>query len=304
MRKNQPKKFKKTQHGPSKHPTNQPQNFAEKAILSTLRYRQIFNCPMSYYQIWNYLIASKPVSERNFIDGLSNLTKEKKISYKDGWYSIDKIDYEKLRARVKRTDKLLTHIKHIAKYLKQLPWIEMLAVTGSVAAFNANEESDIDILIVTKPKRLFLSRLFLVGVLKLIRVYWNTNKPAGTICPNILLTTDNLTWDSSKQNLYTANEVSLLYPLFYRHTCYFDFLKSNSWVNNYLPNIQIADVVTADTAHPSTAGKVINILEALAMKAQTSYMKNKRTTEVVSVNLIHFNTHDYSASILRKFADV
>jgi len=295
MRKNPPKKFKKTKHKVTQ------KALSPHALLDTLRYRQIFDCPMSYHQIWNYFISSKPVDMQNFKDTLDNLIKNKKILYKDGWYSIDKVDYEKVEIKRKHAEKLIAQAKDIVKYLRQIPWIEMVAVTGSVAAFNANEQSDIDILVVTKPKRLWLTRVFLASILKILGVYWNDKKPAETICPNILITTNNLTWDSNKQNLYTANEISLLYPIFFRHNCYFDFLKQNDWVGRHLPNFHIPDSKAQAAGGLQIVGKVIDIIELTTMKLQMLYMKNKKTTEVVSKNFAHFNTHDASIHILQKF---
>lgn len=313
MRKNPPKKFKKTKHKVTRD-VDRSINLAQKAVLDTLKYRQIFDCPMSYYQIWNFLISSKPVDKKDFMDTLVDLVKAKKILCQDGQYSLEKIDYEKAEKRSKHAEKLISQANGVVKYLKHLPWLEMVAITGSVSAFNANEQSDIDLLIVAKPKRLWLSRLFLVVVLKLLGVYWNAKKPAGTICPNILLTSDNLTWEKAKQNLYTANEVSLLYPLFFRHTCYFDFLHQNEWVSRYLPNFRCYNDASTRYSNPAVTGRderseatkqshpnLLDVIELTTMKIQTLYMKNKQTTEIVSKDFVHFNIHDSAPIILKKF---
>ncbi len=314
MHKKPPKKFKKTKHKATQD--SKSTNPIQKAILDTLKYRQIFDCSASYYQIWNYLISDKPTDPRTFKTVLDDLAKAKKIICQDGWYSIGKVDYTKAEKRREHAEKLMTQASSVVKYLKQIPWIEMAAVTGSVAASNAGEQSDIDMLVVTKPKRLWLTRLFLVSTLKVLGVYWSAKKPAGTICPNILLTIDNLTWDVEKQNLYTANEVSLLYPIFFRHNCYFDFLQKNDWVKNYLHNFnchfKIADTSVASIRPPEqkpvTASvakqahhNFVDLIELVTMKLQMLYMKNKKTTEVVSEGFIHFNTHDSTPTILQKF---
>lgn len=293
MHKTPPRKFKKT-----KQPVHSP---IQKSIIDTLKYRQIFGCPMNTFQIWNYLISTKEFESRHFETELANMVNAKKIMLKDSLYSLGKIDYEEADRKRKRAEKLVAQAKNIGRYLKQIPWIEMVAVTGSVAALNADEHSDIDILIVTKPKRLYLSRFFLVLILKLIGIYWNVQKPAGTICPNILVSSDSLTWNKSKQNLYTANEIALLYPIFFRNNCYFDFIKQNSWVKSYLPNIHVDSKNLTAAARPVTTGKVIDLLEHVVMKFQMLYMKNKKTTEIVSKNFIHFNIHDSSSVILKKF---
>lgn len=310
MRKNPPKKFKKTKHKVA-YELSRFASPTQKAILDTLKYRQIFDCPMSCYQIWNFLISSKAVDEKDFMDTLVDLVKAKKILCQDGWYSLEKIDYEKVEKKSKRAEKLISQANSVVKFLKHLPWLEMVAVTGSVAAFNASEQSDIDLLIVAKPKRLWLSRLFLVVVLKILGVYWNAKRPAGTICPNILLTSNNLTWEKAKQNLYTANEVSLLYPLFFRHTCYFDFLHQNAWVSGYLPNFRCYNDASTRYSNPAVTARseatkqshpnLLDVIELATMKIQTLYMKNKQTSEIVSKEFIHFNIHDSAPIILKKF---
>lgn len=315
MRKKPPKKFRETKQKVT-HNSGRPVNLPERtllhhAILDTLRYRQIFSCPMSHYQLWNYLISNRPVSEKNFKDSLDNLVSGKKMICVNGWYSVDKIDYEKYKQRRERAEKLIVRADSIAKYLKQIPWIEMVAVTGSVAAFNAGEQSDIDTMIVTKPRRLWLTRLFLVLTLKILGIYWNAEEPAETICPNILITTDNLTWNIEKQNLYTANEISLVYPVFSRHNCYFDFLQQNNWIKAYLPNFcrcknNIDKIVTGKNKKngKKLAFSFIDFIELVTMKFQMSYMGRRKTTEVVSKNFVHFNTNDSSLAILSKFGCV
>jgi len=298
MHKIPPKKFKRT-----KHPAHTP-----IAILDTLRYRQVFNCPMNIFQIWNYLIATSPPAVDKFQKDLDQLVKEKKVLVKDGLYSLDKIDYEKAEKRRKHAEKLIAQARYIINYLKRIPWIEMLAVTGSVAAFSADEQSDVDIMVVTRPKRLWLTRLFLVSALKILGVYWNNKKPVGTICPNIYITSDNLTWNVNKQSLYIANEISLLYPIFFRHNCYFDFIKQNDWIENYLPNFNHHNDSSVIAIPPwrekQPRYNFIDLIEMTAMKIQMSYMKNKKTTEIVSRNFLHFNTHDTSSDILRKYQSV
>jgi predicted nucleotidyltransferase len=303
MHKNQPRKFKKIKQKviPT---TDKSQGSVETAILNTLKYRQIFDCPMSCHQIWNFLISSKHIDEQIFTKALNEMVRDNKINLKGSWYFVGKIDEVKIEKRRERAEKLGQQARKITGYLKQIPWIEMIAVTGSVAAYNADDRSDIDMMVVTKPNRLWLTRLFLVSALKLLGVYWNTQKPAGTICPNILITFDNLTWSSDKQNVYTANEVSLLCPLFFRHNCYFTFLHQNSWVTRYLGNILIPDCKPQPPTKPTAIVKLADLIEMTVMNFQMLYMKNKKTTEIVSKNFVHFNTNDASGIILQKFGGV
>ena len=335
MAKHPPKKFKKTGGGKVKSlkpsytsiPTS---NFGkkERVILDTLKYRQIFGCPMTVFQIWTYLLTTQqssgnPVNSSNAIDStksdnsvkppaispqefrqaLAQLAKSGTVVEKNGLYSLGKIDYENYAQSQIRAKELVNKVNAVTHYLKKIPWIEMIALTGDVSAFNADNHADIDILIVTKPRRLFLSRFFLVVILKLLGVYWNAKNPAGKVCPNIFMTSDAMTWEAKNQNLYTANEVSLLYPLYSRNNCYFDFLAQNAWVCDFLPNFAVnIDPKSLDDAGKSRkTNLLIDLVEFVARKSQMLHMRKKQTKEIVTKDFLHFNLHDRTPDILNRF---
>jgi predicted nucleotidyltransferase len=256
-------------------------------------------------QLWFFLISGTAISNKDFTTSLADLVKTNRIRVKDGWYYTGKLGRGVADQKRQHAAKLMARAQQVANHLQHIPWIEMVAVTGSVAAFNADGQSDIDLFIVTSPKRLFLTRLFLVVVLKSLGVYWNAKHPAGTICPNILVTSDNLSWDSAKRNLYVANEIALLYPLLSRHNCYFNFLKHNTWVTKFLPNFKFhaesGTSVSSTKNKPGSRPNLVDLLELAAMRLELTYMHNKQTTEQVTRNFIHFNTHDSAISILGKF---
>ncbi|MBU0649838.1 nucleotidyltransferase domain-containing protein [Patescibacteria group bacterium] len=294
MRKKPPKKFKGSK------PARTRATGLQKSILNTLKYRQLFDCPMTSFELWQYLIAGSAPSPTLFQKELAELVKSGKVICRENFYALHKLDLDKIRQKRKRAERMQERAKQICRYLEPIPWIELAAITGSVAAHNAEENCDIDILIVTKPGRLYLSRLFLVPILKLLGVYWTKQKPAGTICPNIMLTTTQLTWQPAKQNLYTANELALLYPLFSRHNCYFDFLRDNGWVNTYLPNF-IVPSKKRSASKNRPASKSLDLLEYLAREVQLRYMRSKKTTETVTADFVHFNNRDSAPAILQKY---
>ena len=308
-----PKKFKRTGGGKVKslkpaHIPISPTNFnkRERVILDTLNYRQIFGCPMTIFQIWTYLLTthqSPRMSPQEFLQALGQLVKSGTVTEKNGLYSLRKVDYENYAQNQTRAKELVAKANAVTHYLKNIPWIELVALTGDVAAFNADKSADIDMLIVTKPRRLFLSRFFLVVILKLLGVYWTAKEPAGKVCPNIFMTCDAMTWAVKNQNLYTANEVSLLYPLYSRNDCYFDFLAQNSWVCEYLPNftINMTSETTDQKIRNQRTNVLINFVEFIVRKSQIAHMRKKQTKEIITKNFLHFNIHDRTPDIIGKF---
>lgn len=245
------------------------------------------------------LIKPSVMSPQEFRQALAQLVKSGTVIEKSGLYSLGKVDYENYAQNQTRAKELIFKANAVTNYLKKIPWIEMVALTGDVSAFNADNHADIDILIVTKPRRLFLSRFFLVVILKLLGVYWNAKNPAGKVCPNIFMTSDAMTWEAKNQNLYTANEVSLLYPLYSRNNCYFDFLAQNAWVADYLPNLIIPETNPQSIKRTAT-GKLLDLVEFLTRTLQLAHMKKKRTKEIITNDFLHFNIHDRTHDILSK----
>ena len=112
-----------------------------------------------------------------------------------------------------------------------------------------------------------------------------------------------MTWTVKNQNLYTANEVSLVYPLYSHNDCYFSFLAQNSWVCEYLLNFafNINPKSADDVRKSQKTNALINLVEFVARKSQMSHMRKKQTKEIIANNLLHFNIHDKTSDIIGKF---
>jgi hypothetical protein len=115
------------------------------------------------------------------------------------------------------------------------------------------------------------------------------------------MTSDHISWDKTKRNIYTANEVSLLQPIYYRNNIYYKFLKYNDWVSGYLPNFVIPEMRKPTAKKVPLTSGLVDLIELATMKIQILYMKRKQTSETVSKNFIHFNIHDSSQYTLNKF---
>ncbi|OGC52484.1 hypothetical protein A2709_03225 [candidate division WWE3 bacterium RIFCSPHIGHO2_01_FULL_43_9] len=292
MKTKKPKKFK--------HLAGKPETPAAKAILDTLRYKAIFSYPVSFYELWHFLIHKEKVEIGAFRSQLEHLVKTNRVQCANGLYFLPKATAENVEKKKMLAKRHIETASSVTAYLKRIPWVEMVAVTGSVAASNADSASDIDLLIVTESKRLWLSRLFVVLVLKALGIYWNDQKPAGTVCPNIFMSSGILNWE--KKNVYIANEIALLYPLFSRNETYFRFMEENSWVKDYLANCyQFGQALTHKRTAKTTVSKLVDLLESVCMKAQKIHMQNKVTTEVIRPNLAHFNKKDSMFATLSKY---
>jgi hypothetical protein len=126
---------------------------------------------------------------------------------------------------------LWRHAVRYGRVLAALPWVRLVAVTGSLAVDAATDDADIDLFIVTADDRLWLARAMTIGVGKLAARAPSTR--GLRLCPNYLLTASTL--DLPERDLYTAHELAQLVPL-YGPDAYRDLLARNRWYRDFLPN--------------------------------------------------------------------
>lgn len=86
------------------------------------------------------------------------------------------------------------NLKVLGYLLQIAPFVRAVILTGSMTIGSTKESSDIDLLIVTKERRLYLARFFvtLLTALTGLRRTPKTKNPAGKFCLNYYLAADNL----------------------------------------------------------------------------------------------------------------
>lgn len=116
---------------------------------------------------------------------------------------------------------------HYGQVIAGLPFILMVAVTGSLAVNNTADPADIDYLIVTEPGHLWTCRALVLALGKLAALQ------GLNLCPNYLITTRAL--EFQEHNLYVAHELTQMIPLSGLDV-YTKIRQRNAWVADYLPN--------------------------------------------------------------------
>ncbi len=185
----------------------------------------------------------------------------------------------------------LIKAKEIVFTLSRLPTILAIFLTGSVATGNARKNADLDLLIVTYPYSLWITRLFVVLYLKFKKIYQNL------ICPNIFLDANHL--EISEKNLYTAHEILQAKCLYDKNNIYKLWLSKNSWTKNYLPNAY--KTPTPVILAVSRIFFVLFPLEILAFIFQYLYQLPKQTNENISLGSAFFHPRNLSQKVLQEY---
>jgi hypothetical protein len=113
------------------------------------------------------------------------------------------------------------------RIIARLPFVRMVAVTGSLAMNNTDEGKDVDFMIVTAPGRLWICRALSLLVGRFAKL------EGVNLCPNYLVTTNAL--ELQERSLYVAHELVQMIPLSGMEI-YREMFRLNNWTAEYLPN--------------------------------------------------------------------
>lgn len=185
----------------------------------------------------------------------------------------------------------------VNNYLKRLPNILMVGVTGSVASGYPGEDDDIDLMIVTKASKLWWTRLLVRWLIfkdQIPHREWRDDQEKDKFCFNLWLDEKNLKIISQKQNLRSAVDLILMKPLLNREQTYEKFLKTNGWVTKYsatgykklAERFKIEDLKETKRIDFNLAAKFTNWI---LYWGQYFYMKKKITTEKVNSGWAYFH---------------
>ncbi|MFZ5559255.1 MAG: hypothetical protein ACOZAL_00455 [Patescibacteria group bacterium] len=234
-------------------------NLLEKSILATIIYYDILDYPLTGFEVFKYLINPlhvvaltesgqniqlEPLGSISLFDVLKTLKNkplQKFIGEKNGFYFLKGRQhlYEQRIERQKIAAPRWKKVYKILRVLQVCPFVRMIAVCNSLAIDNSKEEADIDFFIIIKKGRIWLTR-FLVTLLVWLMGEWRHKKKiAGKICLSFYITDESLNLETisiKPYDIYLANWISQLKPVYYQGQMYRDFIFKNLWNRNYLVN--------------------------------------------------------------------
>lgn len=183
--------------------------------------------------------------------------------------------------------------------------ILMVGITGSLAMASAKKGSDIDLMVVTKHGTLWRTRLLTLWRLHVNKV--NVRRAGSAvekdkICMNIWMDENDLVLGSDTHNAYTAHELAQIVPVIDRDLVHKRLLAQNRWISEYWPN---AVDPGFETEKSSSVGlSLLNrITEKIAYLMQTTYMRSKKTREIVTPTRAFFHPINWSLVVEKKLQE-
>lgn len=273
----------------------------QQAILETLAYSDVFDYPLTFDELHRYLTQPAPRA-----DLAACLSAMSLVSAECGFYYLaHRREIVKLRLEREQTSRAA--FQRACRYgviLGALPFVRMAALTGSLAVLNLMNDADMDYLLVTQPRRLWLARAFAVSFGRVMRLF------GDRICVNLLVSEAALEWQA--RDLYSAREMCQMIPVTGMDV-YRRLRTVNAWTKSILPNADSAPGMTPDERKSSIwqkwlefplRGKLGDLLETWAMNFQLKKIAHTYGTGKeanFSADLCQGNFHDHRTGTEKSF---
>jgi hypothetical protein len=178
-----------------------------------------------------YQVLDTPgVSQACFEDGLHALQEERVLCSDDGrWMLAGREALVNIwQRRQGHSSRKWRAALRYAAWIRCLPFVRMVAVTGTLAVNSAEAGDDIDLFLITEPGRVWLARALTILIVRWAKLF------GETLCPNYLIASNALAL--AERNLYSARELAQMQPL-YGAVWYTELCERNRWTLKYLPNV-------------------------------------------------------------------
>jgi hypothetical protein len=251
--------------------TNAGPRTLERAALEAIAYSDVFDYPLTAEEVWRFLPAK--ASRAEVLDALGG---SPHVRCSGAFYTLPgREGLAAIRAqREADSAVLIGRARRYGALIARIPFVRMVAVTGALAAGNASSGDDIDLMLVTRPGRVWLARAMCMAVVRLAALR------GLTLCPNFILAEDSLAL--ADQSLYAARELVQMRPLAGFET-YSRLLAANPWWRKYLPNAMPLSAPPAAPERPlvrrlaerALAGRIGDSVEGRVMRRKAAELRRE-----------------------------
>lgn len=194
-------------------------------------------------------------------------------------------------------------LRHLVRCLAWLPGIQEIYLTGALAVANSpSVDDDIDVCLVTYPKRLWLTRLCVITLTTVMRKYrLHDARGERSWCFNLWLDSDHLGLTEAQHSLYSAYELlqaKLLYGS--RHS----LLAANPWVSKHLIHPPKVKGKIKKSQSAGVFSLIGDILDFWCYRVQYRYMARRITVEKVARGVAFFHPRPTNSLVAKKYRKI
>jgi hypothetical protein len=218
----------------------------ERAFLQSVIYASIFEYPLSLAQLRESLIgevASEDTLARWYV---ASPRLQATVEHRDGYYFPRGRDdlLETRRHREALSRRLLNELRSPLRLLTRMPFVRMVALSGSLAHLNAEGNADLDLFVITNAGRVWSVMVTTLAVARLLG--WRAR-----LCLNYVVSERGLMVEPA--DLFSANQIIHLQPVV-GIEAYQLFLDANPFVERFYPNFRGRTATAAGRKSPAFSG--------------------------------------------------
>lgn len=285
----------------------------EQAVLKTLAYFDVFNYPMKPSEIHQF--APILMSPLNVVPCLNYMVNHGLIFQHGNFFSInsDPAVAESRKANSKTTDKSIALAKRFSRFLSRVPFVDGVFAADTNSFELHPEGVELDFSIIAKPNRAWLCRFFIRLYMSLF--WFRSSKSFGL---NHIIDGGQLQLDD--KSLMMATKLKMLTPMV-NQELYSSFIKSNTWANQFLPNLKqkakedvpelsknvLKSIIefVGSGAIGSSLNKLLKNLDQKPHKSEEmdSTAKSKTGIHFIAINAIR-NENEVNELVLNRLASI
>lgn len=214
----------------------------ERSIILSLSYFSIFNYPLTAIELWQYLLFTnaEKANFEQYLIVLNDLSKKNIISNKFGFIFLpgEEESIQKRQDNYRDSFAKYEIAKRIIKLFSLIPFVKAIFVCNSLAYNNSCQQGDIDLFIIVKNNRLWLTRFIVLGVLKIFNLRPLKNNKQNKIDPTFFLNEKDLSLEeiSLNNDIYLTYWLAQLTPIYDPENFLIKLRQANTQLLDKLPN--------------------------------------------------------------------
>ena len=282
----------------------------ERAIARSVLYASLFDYPLTLAQLRQSLIESALTPTEILSTIARSQALQAVVEQRDGFFHAAGRDdlVSERRRREARSHAFLESHRFLLWLICALPYVRMVALSGSVAHLNLEGTGDLDLFIVTRGRRVWSVTVVAIVLAKLLG-------RRRTLCANYVVSDTQLRMD--QEDLFTASQIIHLKPLV-GVDVYDRLVAVNPFVMRLYPNFHRAFAMTAGITLRPVPRPLKSVLEwaltipsalgeAFCRTAYRGYLRRRagswQSPEQVRLEpeCLKLHTHSHRRSILERF---
>lgn len=201
--------------------------------MRSVIYASLFDYPLTVHQLHKSLIGVRAGCNDIVSWWRTSELLQSTVEYRDGlFFPAGRADLVATRARRETLSReLLDRDRRILSLLSKMPFVRMVALSGSLAHLNAEGSADLDLFVITARRRVWLVTVTMLLLSKVMGIRRH-------ICMNYAVSEAAL--QIEQQDLFSANQIIHLRPIF-GSDVFARFVTANPFVRTFYPNFELPE---------------------------------------------------------------